>query len=141
MQRPDSAIGKIIDGYKILDVLGQGGMGIVYKAEDVALSRQVALKMINPELASQDTFLRRFQLEAKALARVDSPYIVGVHALRKAGEHVFIVMEYVDGWTLSDEMNNGTLDSKRAYSVLKQLLQAFSHAHGVGVVHRGHQAE
>ena len=136
MQRPDSAIGKIIDGYKILDVLGQGGMGIVYKAEDVALSRQVALKMINPELASQDTFLRRFQLEAKALARVDSPYIVGVHALRKAGEHVFIVMEYVDGWTLSDEMNNGTLDSKRAYSVLKQLLQAFSHAHGVGVVHR-----
>ncbi|MBX2820744.1 MAG: protein kinase [Rhodothermaceae bacterium] len=136
MQRPDSAIGKIIDGYKILDVLGQGGMGIVYKAEDVALSRQVALKMINPDLASQDTFLRRFQLEAKALARVDSPYIVGVHALRKAGEHVFIVMEYVDGWTLSDEMNNGTLDSKRAYSVLKQLLQAFSHAHGVGVVHR-----
>jgi len=136
MQRPDSAIGKIIDGYKILDVLGQGGMGIVYKAEDVALSREVALKMINPDLASQDTFLRRFQLEAKALARVDSPYIVGVHALRKAGEHVFIVMEYVDGWTLSDEMNNGTLDSKRAYSVLKQLLQAFSHAHGVGVVHR-----
>ena len=136
MQRTDPAIGKIIDGYKILDVLGQGGMGIVYKAEDVALSRQVALKMINPELASQDTFLKRFQLEAKALARVDSPYIVGVHALRKSGEHVFIVMEYVDGWTLSDEMNNGTLDSKRAYSVLKQLLQAFSHAHGVGVVHR-----
>ena len=136
MQRPDSAIGKVIDGYKILDVLGQGGMGIVYKAEDVALSRQVALKMINPELASQDTFLRRFQLEAKALARVDSPYIVGVHALRKAGEHVFIVMEFVDGWTLSDEMNNGTLDSKRAYSLLKQLLQAFSHAHGVGVIHR-----
>ena len=136
MQRSESAIGKIIDGYKILKVLGQGGMGIVYKAEDVALARQVALKMINPELASQDMFLRRFQLEAKALARVDSPYIVGVHALRKAGEHVFIVMEFVDGWTLSDEMDNGTLDSKRAYSILKQLLNAFSHAHGVGVIHR-----
>ena len=136
MQQSDSAIGKIIDGYKILDILGQGGMGIVYKAEDVALARQVALKMINPELASQDMFLRRFQLEAKALARVDSPYIVGVHALRKAGEHVFIVMEFVDGWTLSDEMDNGTLDSPRAFSLLKQLLQAFSHAHGVGVIHR-----
>lgn len=136
MPQSDPAIGKVIDGYKVLDVLGQGGMGIVYKAEDVALSRQVALKMINPELASQDMFLRRFQLEAKALARVDSPYIVGVHALRKSGEHVFIVMEFVDGWTLSDEMDKGILDSKRSFSILKQLLQAFSHAHGVGVVHR-----
>ena len=136
MQRSESAIGKIIDGYKILDLLGQGGMGIVYKAEDIALSRIVALKMIAPDLASQESFLRRFQSEARALARVDSPYIVGVHTLRKSGQHVFIVMEYVDGWTLSDEMNKGMLERMRAFSILKQLLQAFSHAHGVGVIHR-----
>ena len=136
MQQSDPAIGKVIDGYKILDVLGQGGMGIVYKAEDLALSRVVALKMIAPDLASKETFLRRFQSEARALARVDSPYIVGVHTLRKSGQHVFIVMEYVDGWTLSDEMNKGMLESRRSYSILRQLLQAFSHAHGVGVIHR-----
>ena len=136
MQRSESAIGKIIDGYKILDLLGQGGMGIVYKAEDVALSRIVALKMIAPDLASQDSFLRRFQSEARALARVHSPFIVGIHTLRKSGNHVFIVMEYVDGWTLSDEMNKGLLETRRAFSILRQLLQAFSHAHGVGVVHR-----
>ena len=136
MQRSDTTIGKVIDGYRILELLGKGGMGVVYKAEDIALSREVALKMIAPELASKDSFLRRFQSEARALARVDSPFIVRIHALRKSGDHVFIVMEFVEGWTLSDELVQDSFPQVRALSILNQMLQAFEHAHSVGVVHR-----
>ena len=136
MQQSDSAIGQVIDGYRILEVLGKGGMGIVYKAEDVALSRPVALKMINPELASNESFLRRFHSEARALARAESPYIVGIHALRQAGERVFIVMEYVDGWTLADEIEKGAIPLDRTRSLLEQMLQAFIYAHSEGVIHR-----
>ncbi|MEM8486250.1 MAG: serine/threonine-protein kinase [Bacteroidota bacterium] len=136
MQQGDSSIGQVIDGYRILEVLGKGGMGIVYKAEDIALSRTVAIKMIAPDLVSNETFLRRFQSEARALARVESPFIVGVHALRKVEENFFIVMEYVDGWTLADEIEQGVIEFSRAHVVLKQMLQAFARAHSVGVIHR-----
>lgn len=136
MQQGDSSIGQVIDGYRILEVLGKGGMGIVYKAEDIALSRTVAIKMIAPDLVSNETFLRRFQSEARALARVESPFIVGVHALRKVEENFFIVMEFVDGWTLADEIEQGVIEFSRARVVLKQMLQAFARAHSVGVIHR-----
>lgn len=132
----DSAIGQVIDGYRILAVLGRGGMGIVYKAEDIALSRTVALKMIAPELAANESFLRRFHDEARALARVESPYIVGVHALRKSQDRFFIVMEFVDGWTLADVIEKGPVDSIKARPVLEQMLEAFARAHGGGVIHR-----
>lgn len=136
MQQNDSSIGQVIDGYRILEVLGKGGMGIVYKAEDIALSRIVAIKMIAPELVSNESFLRRFQSEARALARVESPFIVGVHALRQVNENFFIVMEYVDGWTLADEIEKGVLEFGYAHRVLRQMLQAFARAHSVGVIHR-----
>lgn len=132
----DSAIGQVIDGYRILAVLGRGGMGIVYKAEDIALSRTVALKMIAPELAANESFLRRFHDEARALARVESPYIVGVHALRKSQDRFFIVMEFVDGWTLADVIEKGPVDALKARPVLEQMLEAFARAHGGGVIHR-----
>ena len=134
MQQGDSSIGQVIDGYRILEVLGKGGMGIVYKAEDIALSRTVAIKMIAPDLVSNETFLRRFQSEARALARVESPFIVGVHALRKVEENFFIVMEFVDGWTLADEIEQGVIEFSRARVVLKQMGQAFARAHSVGVI-------
>lgn len=136
MQQGDSSIGQVIDGFRILEVLGKGGMGVVYKAEDLALSRTVAIKMIAPELSSNETFLRRFHSEARALARVESPFIVGVHALRQVDESFFIVMEYVDGWTLADEIEKGVIEFSRARSVLSQMLQAFAKAHSVGVIHR-----
>ncbi len=136
MQQNDSSIGQVIDGYRILEVLGKGGMGIVYKAEDIALHRAVAIKMIAPDLSSNESFLRRFHSEARALARVESPFIVGVHALRQVDDNFFIVMEYVDGWTLADEIEKGVIEFSRARVVLKQMLQAFAKAHSVGVIHR-----
>ncbi|HET6567260.1 MAG TPA: serine/threonine-protein kinase, partial [Rhodothermales bacterium] len=111
-----------------------GGMGVVYKAEDQALSRLVAIKMIDPTLARDDGFMRRFRSEARALARVDSPYIVRVHALRKTERGLFIVMEYVDGGTLHDLP--APYPWQRALPLATQMLVALEHAHSVGIVHR-----
>lgn len=133
----DPAIGKEVDGYRVLDVLGRGGMGVVYKAEDVALSRDVALKRIDPALANDETFLRRFRSEARALARIDSPHIVSVHALRKTDLGLLIVMEYVDGGTLKDRIvAEGAMDVPDALPIIDQMLAALEDAHGAGVVHR-----
>jgi len=128
--------GKEIDGFRILGVVGRGGMGIVYKAEDISLSRAVALKMIDPSLAGNESFLRRFRAEARALARIDSPHIVGVHALRQTDSGLFIVMEFVEGGTLADLIERGPVDWREAIPIIKQMLQAFEHAHSVGVIHR-----
>ena len=132
----DSIVGREIDGYRIQDVLGRGGMGVVYKAEDVELSRTVAIKRINPQLANDQTFLRRFRSEARALARIDSAYIVSVHALRQTEVGLLIVMEYVDGGTVKDLVLKGPMDPADALPLIEQMLAALEHAHGAGVIHR-----
>jgi len=132
----DPIVGKKIDGYRIREVLGRGGMGVVYKAEDVALSRTVAIKRINPDLARDETFLQRFRSEARALARIDSSYIVTVHALRQTDVGLFIVMECVDGGTVKDLIQEGPLSWQRALPIIKQMLEALKHAHRAGVIHR-----
>ena len=132
----DPLLGKTIDGYRILSVLGRGGMGVVYKAEDEALSRTVAIKMIDPTLARDESFVRRFRAEARALARIDSRHIVRVHAMRQTEGGLFIVMECVDGGTVTDMLRGGAVAWGRAMPVIKQMLLALEHAHSVGVVHR-----
>lgn len=132
----DDAVGQVVDGYRIQSVLGRGGMGVVYKAEDVALSRPVAIKRVNPSQANRDMFLHRFRAEARALARIDSPHIVSVYALRETDLGLLIVMEYVDGGTLDDRLNDGPLAIEEALPLFKQMLQAFGDAHKAGVIHR-----
>ena len=132
----DALIGQTVDGYRILSVLGRGGMGIVYKAEDEALSRTVAVKMIDPTLARDEAFVYRFRREARALARIDNRHIVGVHTMRQTEAGLFIVMEYVDGGTVTDLLENGPLSWQQALPIIQQMLSALEHAHGVGVVHR-----
>ncbi|MFQ5570995.1 MAG: serine/threonine-protein kinase [Rhodothermales bacterium] len=132
----DALVGKNVDGYHILDVIGRGGMGVVYRAEDEALSRTVALKMIDPALARDATFVRRFRSEARALARIDSPHIVRVHAMRQTQAGLFIVMEYVDGGTVTDLLQKGAVSWQRALPIIRQMLTALEHAHSVGVIHR-----
>ncbi len=132
----DLLVGREVDGYRILGVLGRGGMGIVYKAEDEALSRTVALKMIDPALARDASFVRRFRSEARALARVDSRHIVGVHAMRETDAGLFIVMEFVDGGTVTDLLQDGPVAWQRALPVIQQMLLALEQAHNVGIIHR-----
>jgi serine/threonine protein kinase len=130
-------IGKVIDSYKITAVLGKGGMGIVYKAQDTTLDRDVALKMMDVQLAADQNFLKRFQSEAKALAKLQNPGIVTIFALRETELGLCIVMEYVEGRTLADKIReSGAVPIDEAVSIFKQILSALSHAHGAGIVHR-----
>mgnify|MGYP006284982691 CR=1 FL=1 len=129
-------VGREVEGYRIQEVIGKGGMGVVYKAEDLALSRSVALKRIAPSFANDKAFLRRFRSEAQALARIDSPYIVSVHALLETDIGLLLVMEYVDGGTLGDATDGEPMDWIQARPLIKQTLQALEDAHQANVIHR-----
>jgi eukaryotic-like serine/threonine-protein kinase len=133
----DSLIGKTVDNYRILEVIGRGGMGVVFKALDTSLEKIVALKMIDPFLARDENFVRRFKTEAKALAKLENQNIVGVYALRETESGFFMVMEYVESKPLSQYLQeNGPFNIKDTVSITKQLLNAIGHAHKVGVIHR-----
>ena len=133
---PDTFIGQEIDGFRILEELGRGGMGVVYKAEDVALARPVALKMIARELSRDESFVRRFRSEARALARINSSYITSIYALRRTDDGIFIVMEFIGGGTLGDKMERGPVKWADIRAPFLEMISALEHAHGVGVIHR-----
>ena len=133
---PDTYIGQEIDGFRILEELGRGGMGVVYKAEDVALARPVALKMIARELSRDESFVRRFRSEARALARINSAYITSIYALRRTDDGIFIVMEFIGGGTLGDKMERGPVKWAEIRAPFLEMISALEHAHGVGVIHR-----
>ena len=132
-----SIIGKTIDSYRILEIIGRGGMGVVLKALDINLDKVVALKMIDPSLAKNEEFVRRFQTEAKALAKLENPNIVAVHALRKTEAGFFLVMEYVESKTLSQYLSEkGAFTITEVVAITKQVLNAIGHAHEAGIIHR-----
>ncbi len=132
-----SLIGKEIDGYRIEGILGRGGMGIVYKAENQSLGRMVALKVIAPHLAQNEEFLKRFRREARALAQLYHPNIVLVFALRQADLGLYIAMEYVEGQTLADHLQtHSPIAWRQALPLIKQLLSALGYAHERGIIHR-----
>ncbi len=130
-------VGDTLDGYRLNAVIGRGGMGTVYRATDLALEKTVAVKVIAPHLASDDTFVARFREEAKALARLDATGIVGIHAMRETDAAMFLVMEYVEGPSLEAVLQrNGALPPDEAVSLTWQILQAVRHAHDADVLHR-----
>ena len=133
----DTMLGQIIDNYKIIEVIGRGGMGVVYKATDLNLEKTVALKMIDPFYARDENFLKRFRTEAIALAKLENKNIVGVYALRETDNGLFMVMEYVQAKTVSDWLREkGSFQIDEAFKIIRQLLNAINHAHQVGVIHR-----
>ena len=133
----ESLIGKKIDNYEIKSILGKGGMGTVYKAVDITLEKTVAIKMIDPVLARDENFLRRFKTEAKALARLDNPNIVSVYTFRETEDGIFIVMEFVDAENLSEIIKDkGVFSVEDTIAISKQFLNALAYAHKVGIIHR-----
>lgn len=123
--------------FESLELLGQGGMGAVYKARQPSLDRWVALKILPPELASDATFVERFLREAKTLARLGNhPHIVAVHDMGQADDLLFVVMEYVDGGNLRAAIRDGRIAPHWALSVVGQICEALQFAHDQGVVHR-----
>jgi serine/threonine protein kinase len=112
-------------------------MGIVYKARDMTLDRDVALKMMDAQLAADQNFLKRFQSEAKALAKLQNPGIVTIHALRETELGLCIVMEFVEGQTLADVIRErGPVPAGETIPLFKQILSALDHAHRAGIIHR-----
>lgn len=126
-----------IGQYRLLDRIGEGGMGAVFRGEDTMLQRQVAIKVLRPELARQQALVDRFRTEAVALARLNHPNIATVYGLLQQDGQYYMVLEYVDGQTLEAILaRRGRLPWSEAVSLARDTLAALDHAHGMGVVHR-----
>lgn len=132
-------IGQTILHYKILEKLGQGGMGVVYKAEDTKLSRIVALKFLPRQIASNEEERKRFEVEAKAAASLNHPNIATIHAIEEHDDEMFIVMEYIDGQELKDVIevqNDEPLPLDKIVNYAYQIVSGLQTAHENGIVHR-----
>jgi CHASE2 domain-containing sensor protein len=125
-----------IPGYEILQELGRGGMGVVYKARQIALKRTVALKMILAGPHAGPDLLARFRLEAEAVARMHHPNIVQVHDLGEHAGQPFFALEYVDGDSLARRLHGQPLPVRQAVELIVTLARAVQHAHQRGIIHR-----
>ena len=129
-------IGKTIGKYRIVGQLGRGGMGAVYRAVDETLDREVAVKVLNPELQDGDV-MKRFRAEATTLARLSHPEIATIHEIFRSDSDLLMVMELVRGETLDQlSQRSGPLPPERAAYLVAQVLGALGHAHQSGIVHR-----
>ena len=134
-------IGKTILHYKILEKLGEGGMGIVYKAEDIKLKRIVALKFLPSHVTSSKEDLARFNQEAQAAAVLNHPNICTIYAIEEGSEGQFISMEYIDGITLNRKIADSPLKNNDVISYAIQIGEALQEAHAGGIVHRDIKSE
>ena len=134
-------IGKTFSHYKILEKLGEGGMGVVYKAQDTKLDRIVALKFLPSHLNKSDTDIERFLQEAKAAAALNHPNVCTIHEIHDEGENPFIVMEYVEGKTLKENIKDKELKIKQTIEYSIQIAGALKAAHAKGIVHRDIKSE
>jgi serine/threonine protein kinase len=128
--------GVLIQDMEILELIGQGGMGAVYKARQGKLDRIVALKILDPSLSESEEFITRFNQEAQALASLSHPNIVQVFDYGQSNGHFFIAMEFVDGVTLRDIMTTNRLDPADALRYVPQICDALEFAHSEDVIHR-----
>ncbi len=128
---------KILGRYKIVERIGGGGMGVVWKANDLVLDRYVALKILRPEMSEDDDFVQRFRREAKAAASLSHPNIVSIYDVGEDQGLHFIVMELVEGETLRDKLNReGRLDPEEALRIAGQICLGLAHAHNNQIIHR-----
>ncbi|MBI3854179.1 MAG: serine/threonine protein kinase, partial [Planctomycetes bacterium] len=130
--KPGSTFGR----YEIVETVGRGGMGVVYRARQTGLDRAVALKVLSPRLSSDPDLVGRFEREAKALARLSHPNIVAVHDCGVEGGTPYLVMEFVEGLSLRRLLAERRLPPEEALRIVPQLCDALEYAHGQGVVHR-----
>ena len=129
--------GSLIAGkYRVIEELGHGGMGIVYKAEDLKLKRAVALKFLPPHLMDSPEIKERFLVEAQAAAALSHPNICTIYEVGESEEHPYIAMEYVQGETLRDRVKTGLLKPEKAVDIILQVASGLAEAHRKGIIHR-----
>src|SRR5580765_3482830 len=129
-------IGRTISHYRITSQLGEGGMGVVYEAEDINLGRHVALKFLTPAMASDANLLQRFQREARAASALNHPNICTIHGIEQFESDHFIVMELLEGELLGDRIHHGSIDMDSLLTLGAQIVDALESAHSKGIVHR-----
>jgi serine/threonine protein kinase len=133
---PQSLVGQVLGQYRIEHVIGEGGMGVVYLAEDLRLGRAVALKAIAPKFTQDPERRERLRREARAAAALTHPGIATVYALEEFDDQLFIAVEYVPGDTLREELDRGPLGAARALEIGLSAARALAVAHDRGIVHR-----
>jgi serine/threonine protein kinase/Tol biopolymer transport system component len=130
------APGTRLGSYEIVELLGAGGMGTVYRARDRRLSRDVAIKVLSDAVVHDRERLARFEREARLLAAINHPHIAGIHGIDEADGQQFLVMELVEGETLSDRLASGALPVGESLEIARQIAEALEAAHEKGIVHR-----
>ncbi len=125
-----------IPNLEVIELLGHGGMGVVYKGRQPLLDRLVAIKVLRPDFQTDDDFQERFLREARTLAKLRHPYIVTVYDIGKSDQLYYLVMEFVEGANLRQLLADGSITERDTLEFVPQITEALQHAHETGIVHR-----
>src|ERR1700758_5013650 len=132
----DAADGTPFGRYRLIELLGRGGMGEVWRAHDTATKRIVAIKLLPPHLAGDKTFVQRFRREAEAAAQLNNPHIIPIHYYGEIDGRLYVDMRLIEGCDLQAVLAEGPLEVGRAVRIIEQVAKALHAAHKVGLVHR-----